>query len=141
MKLSYFLKEIEKHTVILALVNKKKLNYKSGKFWPVRVGTHTPNKVSFFLQHGNWDTLHYGNLPKKLSSKIVVGFAVIGEEFKRKVTMSVVVRKDYRRKGVATGMYNYYEASTGFALKPSCCLTENGEEFWYARKQVIKNKK
>ena len=136
MKFKYFTKKLEKHTVVLALV-KKSLKYPRNIFWSQTVGTHSPGKISCYIDGWGWDTLYYGDVPKNMA---IVGFAVIGEKYKRKSAQALVVRKDFRRCGVATGMYNYYESKAGVSLKPSDNLSSDGKEFWYARKQATKRK-
>lgn len=45
----------------------------------------------------------------------------------------VITKESYRRKGVATYMYNYIEKDLGIKLKPSKLLLEDGKLFWKNR--------
>lgn len=51
------------------------------------------------------------------------------------VAYGVNVLPDYRRRGIATTLYNYAEKLLGIKLKPSSSQTDDGKAFWQARQK------
>lgn len=51
---------------------------------------------------------------------------------------SVGVNPEFRRRGLATALYNYIENQLGYKLAPNWALTPEGETFWAARQNTNK---
>ena len=73
----------------------------------------------------------------KDSNGDVIGTLYAGEHSDGKMVGSVEVRPDYRRKGVATEMYNYMEEVTGKKLKPAKKNSEDAQAFWSDRNKKV----
>jgi hypothetical protein len=56
-----------------------------------------------------------------------VGLVVLCE------TQSIAVVSGFRRRGIASAMYNEIEIHTGQKLRPGAILTKDGQAFWEAR--------
>lgn len=54
---------------------------------------------------------------------------------KPKQAMSLFVRPEHRRKGIASAIYSYIEKDLNITMEPNWALTDDGEAFWAARKK------
>ncbi len=65
------------------------------------------------------------------SGRKKVGHASFGFDGRKTLRPQYVeVEKEFRRKGVATQMYEYAEKLTGRKIKKSHDLTDDGKAFW-----------
>lgn len=51
----------------------------------------------------------------------------------------VMVIKDYRRKGIASWMYDYAEEICQKKIEPNISLSSDGQQFWNFRKSQLKD--
>lgn len=61
---------------------------------------------------------------------------LLNEKLKTLKALDVGVDQNYRRKGVATAMYNKAEALTGLTVMPGDDQTEEAENFWANRNRT-----
>lgn len=52
----------------------------------------------------------------------------------------IEIDEEFRRKGIATYIYNYIERDLGKFLIPSSEQLEDGKQFWKSRFKKVKNK-
>ena len=79
------------------------------------------------LEHDPNPKLQY---PAGYSSKNAIGYAQVWDGRKRPQASSVEVHPDWRRKGVATAMYDKSNAVTGKKLTGGDDQTSDAEKFW-----------
>ena len=73
-----------------------------------------------------------------LDERPLIKVAVVYFNLKNKYIQDIEVFHPFKRKGVATFIYDYIEKEYNIKLKPSSTLLSDGKAFWKARRKVKK---
>lgn len=132
---SYLYNFIEKDTNFDIIPSKKEdLNNNSEPFWQNRLKKQNPTDKQFLskvkiqkVPNIDPKIISYGAF---LNNKYIAG---VDFDTITKTIFDVWVGPNYRRKGLATFIYNKIEKDQKIKLKPSETLFPDGQEFWKAR--------
>ena len=69
-------------------------------------------------------------IKKNKANNIEIGYVEFVHQNKRLRACNLEVKKEFRRQGVATSMYEFAEKETGLKCTPHSEQTKDAKEFW-----------
>ena len=111
------------------------INKKSGKNFYVAAFHKDSDSTLYRIAENAVGDLSGLHIPRGYNIENMIAYAGFKyQEPKHLFTTDVVVLEAYRRKGIASKMYNVAEKYSHLKIKPSPILSDDAKEFWKQRK-------